>query len=521
MIEILPIRLLRDDDATIFGSLNVSLGKLERVGLPVAPGIVVTPPDLHLKTIIEHFDFGSKDVFQQSLTLVKKELSSTPIPKPLQDELKSHKEFFLNGKSIDSVKGVWMVLLEIWIEEIRQRLWKDGFSKGITENLEPQIVIFSKKINATGKVHGEGDEIAIEISNGELEPSQRKRLLEITKEANKKLFIPHTYEWILDGSIKLTRVLPYTPGVIVEYESPEVNNEVTALADLETSGVSVTQKKSTIKVFHDLSDSLSFEPNADGIYIASEKIFDLNRPRESFEELVIRIVEAATTFPESPVLVKLADQSEGLPAGRQGMGGVRGTLRLLHQQSLLGPLIEALDFVRHKKGLTNVHIVIPFVRSPRELSQIKRNLAVKKLMRKNSLEQWLEIAVPENIINLDEYLTLGVDGVVLNLDELAAYFGGYDHTNEELQFYNHEVIASFAYKNEVSGLLKFLEDGIKLLHKASIPFIAYGSLSMYPQVLEYLVSKGVWGVVVERYEAHSIHDLLRWAEKRLILRKLA
>ena len=218
--------------------------------------------------------------------------------------------------------------------------------------------------------------------------------------------------------------------------------------------------------------------------------------------MVLRLVDSALTFPDLPILFKLADKSEG-------MGKVRGTLRLLHQNSLFDPMIEALDFVRHKKGLTNIHIVIPFVRTQNEFLQIKRELAVKKLSRKNSLELWLEVCTPENIINLEDYLIAGLDGVVLNLDELVAYLNGFDTTQEELLF----------YKNEVGGLLKFLEDGLKLLHKSKTPFIVVGSLSLYPEVLEFLVEKGVYGVVIERYEAHSAHDLLHQVERRIILRR--
>ncbi|MBI2334699.1 hypothetical protein HYU96_02760 [Candidatus Daviesbacteria bacterium] len=213
----------------------------------------------------------------------------------------------------------------------------------------------------------------------------------------------------------------------------------------------------------------------------------------------MRIVEAAV-FPEVPVLVKLADKSEG-------MGKVRGTLRLLHQKSLFDPLTEAILFARNKKGLSNVHIVIPFIRSPQELMQIKRDLAVKKLMRKNSLQIWMEAATPENIINLEEYLLAGVDGVVLNLDELIAHFAGFDHQEPELMF----------YKRQVTGLLKFLEDSLKLLHKSKKPFLASGSIVLDPEVLEFLVEKGVYGVVVERYEAPSVKDLLHQVEKKHIL----
>jgi len=61
--------------------------------------------------------------------------------------------------------------------------------------------------------------------------------------------------------------------------------------------------------------------------------------------------------------------------------------------------------------------------------------------------------------------------------------------------------------------------GIRLLHKSKMPFIATGSLCFNPKVLEFLVEKGVYGIVAARYEAHSAHELLHQTEKRMILRK--
>lgn len=493
MSEILPIRLLTPEDSTIFGSLAVSLGKLARAGFPAGDGVVITAPEFKLKTALEYLDFKNKEVFEQSLTLVRKEIKATPITEILQREIKKHNRFFLNGEVVKSTKDLWQGLLTIWLEEIKSRLWKEGFYTGVSQNLQPQVIVFIKKVESFGTAFFDnlGDDVVINMKSGKLYPTDQKKIVEIVKEANKKLFIPHEYEWILDGGVKLVGLKPYTLNPVIasvaKQSIPEKENE---------------KSKSATKVFLDLSTSNTIEQNVDGVYIASEKIFDLNKPRDSFENLVFRLVESAVTFPNNPVFLKLADISEG-------MGRVRGTLRLLHQKNLLTPMVEALDFARHKKGLTNIHIVIPFVRGVNELLQIKRDLAVRKLSRKNSLQLWMEICIPENVINLEEYLVAGLDGIVLNLDELVSFLNGFDSSEGEL----------IAYKNEVSGLLSFLEDGLKLLHKSKVPFIATGSLSLYPQVLEFLVEKGVYGVVVEKYEAHSINDLLYQTEKRMILKR--
>ena len=500
MLEILPIKLLRDEDAPIFGIANISLGKLARLNFPVGNGIVVTAPELHLKTVLEHYDYGHKAVFEQTLTLVKKEIEKTPVPEILNREVGKHNHFLLGEETLKSVKSLWLILLHGWLEEVKKRLWKNGFYQGIAQNLEPKPVIFIKKVKASGVAFFDPlqDDVIINIKHGlpagrqgKLHPNDQKKLFDIVPAANRKLFIPHEYEWIVDKGLQLTGVKPYTPPVILG--EPR---------DLSQMQGPERREKSTVRVFLDLSTGFIIEKEIDGIYISSEKIFDLNKPQTSWEELVFKLVECASSFSDKPVFVKLADMSEG-------MGKVRGALRLIHQKSLLDPLCEALLFARNKKELRNIHTVIPFVRGGSELMQIKRELAVRKLIRKNNFQIWLELAVPENIINLEDYLTQGVDGVVLNLDELSAHLSGYDYNQQEVAFYKHEV----------SGLVKFLEDGIKLLHKSKIPFIVYGSLSLNPEVLDFLVEKGVYGLVVERFEAPSMADLLHQAEKRFIIKK--
>ena len=512
MIEILPIKSLRDEDALIFGSPNVLLGKLFREDLPAGKSFCITAPELHLKTVLEAYDFGSKEVFEQSLILFKNNIKNTPVPPELNKELGKHKHFFVFGVQIDYLQKVWIILLNNWIEQIKVRLWKNGFYPGVTVGLDSAVVTVIEKLEALGDAFFEEslDEVIVNIKGGELKPENLAKIDEIVRIANKKLFIPHKYEWILDGGlpagrqVKLVEVLPYTPNIMVLTTGQDRPTRSRA-----TDLVGRQQKLSAVKVFLDLSTGFTVEKDIDGVYISSEKIFDLDHPQNSFEELIFRLVEVAAAFTEAPVLMKLADMSEGLPAGRQGMGKVRGALRLIHQKSLFDPLVEAILFSRNKKNLDNIHLVIPFVRGTKELLQIKRELSAKELNRKKSLQIWMEIAVPENIINIENYLEVGLDGIVLNLDELIAHLNGFDHMDSELTF----------YKNEVNGLLKFLENGLKLLHKSRVPFITYGSLSLYPQVLEYLVEKGVFGIVVERYEAPSVHDLLHQAERRMILRR--
>lgn len=494
MVEILPIKLLQQSDAQIFGSLNLQLAKLRRLNLPVVDGFIVSPPDLKLKTVLEHYDFGSKEIFEQSLALVKKELENIQTPEILVKEVGKEDKFWVSEADTKGVKNLWIQLLGIWIQEIKLRLWKDGFSPGLTENLEPQVVVFIDDITSFGQVYFDplSDDTVIETKSGTISPENSKQLDELVKEANKRLFIPHVYSFILDGSLKITKVSLYTPIFDQRVDR-----------NLDLSKQRQSKIRSVVKVFANLdTNEIADHESIDGAYLSAEKIINLNDLKNTTEDLTWRLLQSAKDLPNKPVLFKLADI-------RQSQAGLRGSFRLLHQQNLFDSLCQIYTYVRHKRGLINVHLVVPFVRTPIEFIQIKRNLSVKKITRKNSLQLWMEVAVPENIINLENYLIAGLDGVVLNLDEIASFLSGYDTEQENLTF----------YKNEVSGLIKFIEDGLKILHKSKVPFLATGSISLYPDVLEFLVEKGVYGVVAPEYENSSIRNLLNFTEKRVILRK--
>lgn len=503
MVEILPIKSLTDEDSFIFGKLNVALGNLARSGVDVAKGIVITPPELKLKTTLESFDFATREIFEQSLTLVKKELKSMQVPEILIKETKNHDNFLVDTKILKGVKNLWVYILEKWIDQIKQRLWNRGFYNGITSDLDPQVVIFTNKLSSIGYGHFDGlaSDTVINILDGKLHPKDLQSLDNLIKTCDKKLFISHQYQWIYDKGVKITKVLPY----ILQPKKETIFNGIKK----DISRVD-NDKECTVKVFADLSTGFIESKKINGIYISSEKIFDPDKQRESFDNLALKIVESALFYPQLPILVKLPDESEGLPAGRQGMGKVRGVLRLLHQKSLLSPVLDVLDFARHTKGLANIHIVIPFVRGVDELLQIKRELSVKKLMRKYSLKQWLEISNPENIVNLEDYLLAGIDGVVFNIDELMAHFNGFDYMEDELSF----------YKTQVKGLLKFVEDSLKLLNKSKVPFLLSGSINSYPGILEFFISKGVFGIVVEKYEVPSIKDFIYQLEKKALHTRL-
>lgn len=497
MLEVLPIKLLSEDDALIFGKLNVEFGKLSRGSLSVADGFVVTPPTFKLQTVLNHYMLGNRELIEQSLVLVRKELQKQPIPQEVSHEIRKNESFFVEGKSFSDIQSLWHFLIDLWLDEIKSKIWKYGFSPDLTKNLTPQIVSFVKKVAAYGEAYFDEitGEVVVNIKQGDLDPGQHKELTDIIQAANKKLLIKHSYQWILDSKIKLIGINFYTPNeeTVIIKKSP---HEIVSVATDTKRIAGVT------KVFLDLSNGFVIEKNVDGAFIAAEKIINLNN-KDSFEELAFKLTETAKSLEDKKVLFKLPDIPETL-------GGVRGSLRLLHQESLLNPIVKIIKFLKKEKKLGNVQILIPFLRHSNEYKMIKKKLADEGINQDHDLQFWIEFTVGENLLNIEEYLKEGIDGVVLNLDELIGSLYGFNHTEDH-----------FAYlKKEINGLTKFLGENIKKLKKEKVPVLAYGSLVYDISLLEYLVHEGINGVIVERYEALSMSELLYKLEKKMVLKKL-
>lgn len=479
-MNILPLNHLREIDQPVFGVSLGNLGKLSQAGLPVLAGLAVSPPDFVLQSFLEHFQLKDRESFEQRLTFLKEEISKITLPAELEKELAKKKNFLLDGECWTSPKALWKKLLGGWLEEIRSKIWREGFNQGLTSTLTPQAVFFfqGQFFLVEAFLNPDTQEVVIE-SKIKMEPAVAYRIDELVLQADKKLFFPQVYQFIVrDRQVFIVGLHPFTqllPGSVKpEMVMPEVKQKVLV--------------KSAVKVFLNLSQG--FAPaEADGCLIEGEKVAD-------FEKAVFKISQASVSLPAGAVIYKLPDVVDG---------EVRGSLRLIHQQSLLVSACKLFNFVRHARNLLNVELGVPLTRSVEEFLQLKRELAAQGINRKGTLKLWLEMGTPENFINLSQYLETGLDGVILNLDYLQKCLSGYDRHEFE------------HYRRETQSVMTFLEPYFKLLHKARIPVLAKGILTLESEMLRFLVAKGVWGVVANSpLEATNLPEQLSWMENRML-----
>jgi pyruvate,water dikinase len=167
-------------------------------------------------------------------------------------------------------------------------------------------------------------------------------------------------------------------------------------------------------------------------------------PREFF---IRRVVEGVSTiaaaFDPKPVIVRLSDfksnEYANLLAGElyepneeNPMIGYRGAARYVSEQfrDCFALECEALRRVRDDMGLTNVKIMIPFVRTTDELDDVLELMASHGLKRgDNGLQIVMMCEVPSNYLLADEFLDR-IDGFSIGSNDMTQLVLGVDRDSD-------------------------------------------------------------------------------------------
>ncbi|GIL37235.1 phosphoenolpyruvate synthase [Phycicoccus sp. DTK01] len=171
-----------------------------------------------------------------------------------------------------------------------------------------------------------------------------------------------------------------------------------------------------------------------------ERIAAYAGPREYFvQRLAEGVAMLAAAFAPEPVIVRLSDFKSNEYAGLLGgeryepheenpMLGYRGAARYLSDDfaECFAMECEALRHVRDEMGLTNVKIMIPFVRTVAEAEGVIALLAQHGLERgKNDLQVVMMCELPSNAVNAHAFLD-HVDGFSIGSNDLTQLTLGVD-----------------------------------------------------------------------------------------------
>ena len=165
----------------------------------------------------------------------------------------------------------------------------------------------------------------------------------------------------------------------------------------------------------------------------AERIHGYDSPRHYFvQRLSEGVATIAAAFAPRPVIVRMSDFKSNEYANLLGgdryepheenpMIGFRGASRYVAPEfrDCFALECEALRYVRDTMGLTNVEVMIPFVRTTTEAAEVVKALAAHGLERgKNGLRLIMMCEVPSNALLAEDFLEY-FDGFSIGSNDLT------------------------------------------------------------------------------------------------------
>ena len=232
-----------------------------------------------------------------------------------------------------------------------------------------------------------------------------------------------------------------------------------------------------------------------------ESVIDLIQKYDSgadyfVEKLSEGIGTIAAAFYPKPAIIRLSDfksnEYASLLGGHQfepkeenPMIGFRGASR--YSSSVFEPAFEleclAIKKVREKMGLTNLIVMVPFVRRVAEAKQVINTLAKFGLRRgENNLKLYMMCEIPNNVLEIDAFATY-FDGISIGTNDLTQLVLGVDRDSD---------LVAFDYDERDSGVKKMIQWAIEGAKRNGLHSGVCGQApSDYPEMAQFLVQLGV------------------------------
>ncbi|TVS83441.1 phosphoenolpyruvate synthase [Mycobacterium helveticum] len=214
------------------------------------------------------------------------------------------------------------------------------------------------------------------------------------------------------------------------------------------------------------------------------------------ERLSEGIGTIAAAFWPKPVVVRMSDFKTNEyasliggaafePAENNPMLGFRGASRYAHPAYAEGFALEcrAMRRVREQMGLTNVILMLPFVRRIAEADLVLQTMADLGLRRgENGLKVYAMCEIPNNVILIDEFAKR-FDGFSIGSNDLTQLTLGVDRDSE---------IVAFDYDERDEGVKEMIRLAVEGCRRNGIHSGLCGQApSDYPDMAEFLVRLGI------------------------------
>lgn len=256
-----------------------------------------------------------------------------------------------------------------------------------------------------------------------------------------------------------------------------------------------------------------------GIGVHPKKMIADGKSQEYISKLAHDMAIFCKAFHPRPVIYRATDlktnEYRSLKGGERyepqesnPMLGFRGAYRYITSPDVFNLELEAIKQVRHKLNLRNLWLMIPFVSSVSEMTEVKKLVAASGLHRGSSFKLLMMVEIPANVILLDDFLDVGLDGVSIGSNDLTMLILGTDRDNSE-------VASQFDERNP--AVLWALEKTVRTCVKRGVMCGICGQApSQYPELVEKLVKWGITSISVNPDAVDRTREIVYHTEEKIV-----
>jgi len=221
--------------------------------------------------------------------------------------------------------------------------------------------------------------------------------------------------------------------------------------------------------------------------------------KKFIQDLSKSLIEFCKHFNPRPVVYRFTDfktnEYRSLKGGAKyepheenPMIGFRGAGRYIANDDVFQLELEAIKKVRNQHRYKNLWVMIPFVRTPQELLEVKKIMSANGLARSPSFQVWMMVEIPSNVILLKKFVKTGIDGISIGSNDLTMLTLGIDRDNEKI---------SKTFNEMDPAVLWSLKRAITTAKKLGITSSICGQApSNYPELVKKLVRWGITSISV-------------------------
>ena len=314
-----------------------------------------------------------------------------------------------------------------------------------------------------------------------------------------------------------------------EVEKPEQVEETTEVETPEDFDKIITTSIKVNLVFPERAEEISKKVDGVGLLriehmitkagIHPAKLIREGRAEEYIKILIDGIKPIAEPFHPKPVWVRTldarSDEFRNLEGGAEEpkednpMLGWHGIRRSLDEPELLKAEFEAVKKL-HEEGLTNVHIMLPFVISVDEF-RTAREIA-KEVGLPETVKIGIMVETPAAALTIQDFCKEGIDFVSFGTNDLSQLVLGVDRNNSNLASLFTETHPA------VKKMIRYVIKVCKSYHVESS--VCGEAPSNIPQFVEFLVKSGIDSISANIDAIDKVKNMVIKTEKKLLLEAL-